>query len=686
MNRLKIYERGAIIFLFIFFASLTNSIFVNQIGYYGALFFLLLTWYETKDNPFSKNGLELALLLYLAAEFLALVFTANKANAFENFLKRLFLMPIMYVIPVLLTKKNLKQQLMIIAGFGIIGMLLYLVASYRYVLLGEYQRSESGPSLFQYPITAAEIMTFFMLFFFALALEKGKIGMRRVIMLALFVIAGLAVMATYKKTGWMGGAAGVMVIILMQRKWIINIVFLAAVVLVFLFAKNSSFVSLYSLDTTSAKLEKTISTPGLALNIQQSASLIAVSDYTNGTLLYDKQLQLVQRIPAPSPVYETQIVNDSTLAVQMIDTRIRLYKRSGQTFDTNFTQFLSPGFTVAWRVANNMLYVLDKDSGLTVFPKLFLPEVSRRYEYFNGYEEVNADSSFVSLYSSAKGLEIYKADDAALETPLIEQHFGKVSPKFVKSTAGRFFFFYEDSIGVYDVSKNALSLVGEVKLPQPPISISQDGERFLINAAGNHWYLLSEKGMRLQEVQMPEKKTPIPYSLGISDASFVTTNVHRSPITRIFDVNHPSNYSRFAFWRAGLKMFRDHPLFGVGDIDLANLYRAYKRPYDKEIQGHLHNNFMHILATLGICGICAFLFLIYKLYAVYIATLKVVKGDSFYTALAIGGLAALTGFLVAGLTEWDFGDHEIITIVWLVTGLMVALKNFVMQKEESPAA
>ena len=55
-------------------------------------------------------------------------------------------------------------------------------------------------------------------------------------------------------------------------------------------------------------------------------------------------------------------------------------------------------------------------------------------------------------------------------------------------------------------------------------------------------------------------------------------------------------------------------VFGVGDIDLSKLYKKYKRAEDKELQGHLHNNFFHILATLGALGLSAYFFLMYKLY------------------------------------------------------------------------
>ncbi|MCK7516577.1 MAG: hypothetical protein MZV64_02065 [Ignavibacteriales bacterium] len=54
----------------IFILSLSNSIFVNQVGYFGALLFILIKAFLTRKNPFSRTGLELAFALYMLAEIL----------------------------------------------------------------------------------------------------------------------------------------------------------------------------------------------------------------------------------------------------------------------------------------------------------------------------------------------------------------------------------------------------------------------------------------------------------------------------------------------------------------------------------------------------------------------------------------------------------------------------------------
>jgi len=117
----------------------------------------------------------------------------------------------------------------------------------------------------------------------------------------------------------------------------------------------------------------------------------------------------------------------------------------------------------------------------------------------------------------------------------------------------------------------------------------------------------------------------------------------------------------------------DHPLFGVGDLDLAFLYKQYKSGYDKEIQGHMHNNFVHMLVTLGIFGFLAFCYLLYRLFKIDLDIYNEVKGVSFASSYALGTIAALSTIIIAGLTEMNFFDHEIITLLWFTFGLNVAI-------------
>src|SRR5205814_10278142 len=82
---------------------------------------------------------------------------------------------------------------------------------------------------------------------------------------------------------------------------------------------------------------------------------------------------------------------------------------------------------------------------------------------------------------------------------------------------------------------------------------------------------------------------------------------YRDRLASAFNPQHPMNLERTYMWMAGLKMFEDHPLTGVGLEDLHPVYERYRLPQARESVGHLHSVPVHILATMGIIGVIAFL-------------------------------------------------------------------------------
>lgn len=140
----------------------------------------------------------------------------------------------------------------------------------------------------------------------------------------------------------------------------------------------------------------------------------------------------------------------------------------------------------------------------------------------------------------------------------------------------------------------------------------------------------------------------------------------------MFDPYHETNYERLNIWRVGFKIFKDYPVVGVGDIDLGNIYRRYKDEYLKENFGHLHNNFMQWLVTLGVFGFAAILFMLVNIFLLNIKIYRTVKDEPVASSFAIGALASFVGFIASGLGEYNFGDQEILTMVWFTIGLNLA--------------
>jgi len=157
-------------------------------------------------------------------------------------------------------------------------------------------------------------------------------------------------------------------------------------------------------------------------------------------------------------------------------------------------------------------------------------------------------------------------------------------------------------------------------------------------------------------------------------AFFLFAPAHQVDRARsIVDMSHPSNYGRINMWTTGLRIAQDYPLLGVGDTDLHVFYEKYKDPADPETGGHLHNNIVTLLVTLGTAGLAVVLALFVRIFLVLLAVVRRQRRDWLYGSASVGVLAAYCAFHVNGVFEWNFGDHEIMVFLWFFIGLALAV-------------
>jgi O-antigen ligase len=129
---------------------------------------------------------------------------------------------------------------------------------------------------------------------------------------------------------------------------------------------------------------------------------------------------------------------------------------------------------------------------------------------------------------------------------------------------------------------------------------------------------------------------------------------------------------RVATFKAGLEMFRDHPLFGVGPGDSMVAYPLYV-PKDAHCgcqdQLVVHNAFIQVLGELGILGIIPFMTLLTAV-LFHAWRLQHVQ-DTDVRAYALGLELALWGFVVCGLS----GGFAWSWFPYLLIGLVAAAKQ-----------
>ncbi len=144
---------------------------------------------------------------------------------------------------------------------------------------------------------------------------------------------------------------------------------------------------------------------------------------------------------------------------------------------------------------------------------------------------------------------------------------------------------------------------------------------------------------------------------------FIFPTSYKDRVTSIFNPEFRTNQFRLEYWKIGFEIFKDHPIVGIGDVGTGEMYDQYNTFSKEKTVGHFHNNFVHIAVTLGSIGLAAFTFMIIVIFYRLIKQLKKIKD-----AWPLAALAIFAAFNINGLFEWNFGDQEIITIIWFTIG------------------
>ncbi len=139
----------------------------------------------------------------------------------------------------------------------------------------------------------------------------------------------------------------------------------------------------------------------------------------------------------------------------------------------------------------------------------------------------------------------------------------------------------------------------------------------------------------------------------------------------LFDPNDPTAVERLYLWGSGLGILRDHPITGIGPGMLSSVLPRYAHPESRYPRaGHLHNTPLQVAVERGLLGLGAWLWIwiafvgqVLKLWR------RLPSGAMRERWLVTGPLAAVAGFLVAGLFEYNFGDSEVVMLIYVAMAM-----------------
>ena len=118
-------------------------------------------------------------------------------------------------------------------------------------------------------------------------------------------------------------------------------------------------------------------------------------------------------------------------------------------------------------------------------------------------------------------------------------------------------------------------------------------------------------------------------------------------------------------------MWRERPVLGSGPGGVKREYPRYALPEAiKKRTSHVHSAPLQILIERGMLGLAAWLAIWAAFFTKGIGLLRRLPANAVAErALVVGSLAAIVGFLVGGLSEYNFGDSEVVMVAWALMAL-----------------
>ena len=147
----------------------------------------------------------------------------------------------------------------------------------------------------------------------------------------------------------------------------------------------------------------------------------------------------------------------------------------------------------------------------------------------------------------------------------------------------------------------------------------------------------------------------------------------------IFDFE--ANIGRSQIWLANIDMIKERPLTGWGFGNYKQFREAFYQRYPQaDTDAHAHNNFLQMWVDAGLLGLAAFLFLVGSI---------IMTGWRAYVrqrteplkSLILGCWLGLVGFLIGGLTQYNWGDAEVALVWWATVGLMMRVASGVEERD-----
>jgi O-antigen ligase len=156
--------------------------------------------------------------------------------------------------------------------------------------------------------------------------------------------------------------------------------------------------------------------------------------------------------------------------------------------------------------------------------------------------------------------------------------------------------------------------------------------------------------------------------------------LHQKRNVGFVDQNDDSIAWRQKIWREGFHLLTSNPrhlAFGVGMDSIKSHWRQWDLFEGGKLpMGHMHSDYLQIALERGLPALLVWLILL----GTYARTLwrtrrRVPKENWIERGIILGALGGLLGFMTSGLVHYNWGDSEVVMILYLIMGLSLVVER-----------
>ena len=156
-----------------------------------------------------------------------------------------------------------------------------------------------------------------------------------------------------------------------------------------------------------------------------------------------------------------------------------------------------------------------------------------------------------------------------------------------------------------------------------------------------------------------------------------------------YDTNDQSTTWRGTVWKEGFHLLVSKPrhlIVGVGMDSIKAYWREWGLFDNGRLpMGHMHSNLLQLALERGVPTLTVWLILIGMYIRMLVRIIRNSASDNFPRGLALGALGGVVGFFTSGLVHYNWGDSEVVMVVYFVMGLSLIVERTLREPVSQPS-